>query len=105
MLANELIEEFENAFNIDIKEYIEEMEIATPFTFEKYTNSINGNIFGYMRLGYDNSIHRLISYEEERIPHLSFVGSSSLFGSGVDNAFYSGYYITEKLLEEERRND
>ncbi len=103
MLANELIEEFEQAFHIDIKEYIEEMEVASPFTFERYTNSINGCMFGPMRLGYDNSIHRLISYEEERIPHLSFVGSSSLFGSGVDNAFYSGYYITEKLLEEERK--
>lgn len=104
-LANGLIEEFESAFNIDIKEYIEEMVVATPFTFERFTNNINGSFFGPMRLGYDNSIHRFISYEEERIPHLSFVGSSSLFGSGVDNAFYSGYYITEKLLEDERRND
>ena len=104
-LANGLIEEFESAFNIDIKEYIEEMVVATPFTFERFTNNINGSFFGPMRLGYDNSIHRLISYEEERLPHLSFVGSSSIFGSGVDNAFYSGYYITEKLLEDERRND
>lgn len=104
-LANGLIEEFESTFNIDIKEYIEEMVVATPFTFERFTNNINGSFFGPMRLGYDNSIHRLISYEKERIPHLSFVGSSSLFGSGVDNAFYSGYYITEKLLEDERRND
>lgn len=104
-LANGLIEEFESAFNIDIKEYIEEMVVATPFTFERFTNNINGSFFGPMRLGYDNSIHRFISYEEERIPHLSFVGSSSLFGSGVDNAFYSGYYITERLLEDERRND
>ena len=99
-LANELIEEFEQAFNIDIKEYIEEIEIATPFTFARYTNSINGCMFGAMRLGYDNSIHRLLSYEDERILHLSFVGGSSLLGSGVDNAFYSGYYITEKLLNE-----
>ena len=101
-LANELIEEFEMSFHVDIKEYIEEMEVATPFTFEKFTNNINGCMFGPMRLGYDNSIDRILSYEEEKIPHLSFVGGSSIFGSGVDNAFYSGYYITEKLLEQER---
>ena len=101
-LANELIEEFEMSFHLDIKEYIEEMEVATPFTFEKFTNNINGCMFGPMRLGYDNSIDRILSYEEEKIPHLSFVGGSSIFGSGVDNAFYSGYYITEKLLEQER---
>lgn len=103
-LANALIEEFESSFQVDIKEYIEEMEVITPFTIERFTNNINGCMFGPMRLGYDNSIHRLLSYEEEKIPHLSFVGASSIFGSGVDNAFYSGYYITEKLLEEERKD-
>lgn len=105
MLANELIEEFESTFNVDIKEYIEEIEIASPLTFERFTNNINGCIYGPMRLGYDNSIDRLLSYEEEKIPNLSFVGGSSIFGSGVDNAFYSGFYITEKLLEEERKED
>lgn len=103
-LADELIEEFEQAFHVDIKEYIEEIEISTPFTFSRYTNNINGCMFGPMRLGYDNSINRLLSFKEERVPHISFVGGNSLFGSGVDNAFYSGYYITEKLLEEERKD-
>lgn len=100
-LANSLIEQFEEAFNIDIKEYIEEIEIATPFTFREYTNNVNGSMFGYMRLGYDNSIHRLISYQDELDPDISFVGSASIFGGGADNAFSSGYYITNKLLEKE----
>lgn len=103
LLANALIEEFEQAFHIDIKEYIEEIEIASPFTFARSVNTVNGCQFGPMRLGYDNSIHRILSYECESIPNLSFVGASSLFGSGVDNSFYSGYYITEKLLEKESR--
>ena len=104
-VANQLIEEFETSFKVDIKEYIEQIEIATPFTFARYTNNINGSLFGPMRLGYDNSIHRLLTFEEEKVPQLSFVGGSSIFGSGVDNAFYSGYYVTEKLLEEERRRN
>ncbi len=103
-IANNLIEEFEETFGIDIKEYIEEMEIATPITFSKYVNSINGSLFGPMRLGYDNSINRLLSYDEEKMPSISFVGGASIFGNGVDNAFYSGYFVTEKLLEEERRD-
>lgn len=102
-LADKLISEFEEAFHVDIKEYIEEMEVASPITFAKATNAINGSMFGPMRLGLDNSIHRIISYPDEVIPHIYFVGASSIFGSGVDNAIYSGYYITEELLEEERR--
>ena len=104
-LAFKLISEFEEAFHVDIREYIEEMEVATPFTFATLTNAINGEFFGPMRLGYDNSIHRIISYQDEKIPHIHFVGASSIFGSGVDNAIYSGYYITENILEEERRNN
>lgn len=102
-LANNLIEQFEEAFKIDIKEYIEEIEIATPFTFKEYTNNVNGSMLGYMRLGYDNSIHRLISFDDEVMPNISFVGSASLFGGGAHNAFYSGYYVTEKLLKGENK--
>lgn len=104
-LAEDLINQFENAFNLNIKQYIEEMEISTPFTFAKYTNSPNGSSHGYMRLGYDNAINRILSFEDESSPNISFVGSSSIFGSGADNAFYSGYYISNKLLESEDKNE
>ena len=53
-----------------------------------------------MRKGYDNAINRLISYNDEKEDNISFVGSCSLFGNGFDNAIYSGYYVTEKLLNE-----
>ncbi len=99
-LADNLIRDFEETFKIDIREYIEEMEIKTPFDFAKYTNNVNGSMLGYMRLGYDNSIHRLLAFDDEFIPGISFVGSSSVFAGGADNSFLSGYYITEKLLEE-----
>lgn len=104
-LAQDLINQFETAFNINIKDYIEEVEISTPLSFARYTNSVNGSYYGYMRLGYDNSINRILSFKEELIPHLSFVGSSSIFGSGADNAFYSGYYVTKKLLESEGKHE
>lgn len=98
-IALDLINQFEETFNIDIREYIEEIEIATPLTFSRYTNNVNGSMLGYMRLGYDNSIHRLISYKDEIQPKISFVGGSSLFGGGADNAIYSGYYISKMLLK------
>ena len=89
---------FEEAYNIDIREYIEEIEVVTPFRLEKITNSVNGSMFGYSLKGYDNSINRLLAYKDEKIPNLEFVGAYSVFGPGIDNAFYSGYFVTEKLL-------
>ena len=44
-IADRLISQFEEAFNIDIREYIEEIAITTPFTVERITNNINGSIF------------------------------------------------------------
>ncbi len=100
-MAKEMINSFEENLGIDITEYIEEIEIATPFTIERYTNNINGSWFGYMRKGYDNSINRILAYPDEVMDKISFVGGSSLFASGVDNAFYSGIYVTQDKLNRE----
>lgn len=104
-IANDLITQFETEFNIDIKEYIEEIEIATPITFMNEVNLSNGCIKGYMLKGYDNVINRILGFENERIDGIDFVGGSSILGSGFNNAFLSGYYITNKLLEKEIENE
>ena len=39
------------------------------------------------------------------IPKISFVGASSVLGSGADNAFLSGVYVTDKLLNKEEGED
>jgi len=103
-IASNMIEQFENTFNIDISEFIEEIEIVTPLNLANYINTPNGSIMGYMRKSYDNAIHRLISYEDEKVPNIHFVGGSSIFGAGVHNAIYSGYYIAKKILESEVNN-
>lgn len=103
-VAKYYIEQFEQAFQIDVLEYIEEMDVATPITISRFTNNVDGAMMGSMRLGFDNAIHRLISYEDEDVEGISFVGGDSIFGGGAHNALYSGYFITEKLLEEEINN-
>lgn len=100
-IAENLIEQFENDFGIDISEFIEEIEILSPLDLANYTNTPNGSIMGYMRKSYDNGIHRLISYQDEVIPNIYFVGGASIFGGGVHNAIYSGYYMAKKVLESE----
>ena len=103
-IAQDLITKFEEAFKIDIQEYIEEIAVLTPVSLSKYTNNVNGSFYGYMLKGYDNAINRLLTYPEEEIKDFTFVGGSSLFGAHVDNAFYSGYYLTEELLHKEGPN-
>lgn len=104
-LAQDLIEQFENTFQIDIKEYIEEIEITTPLTIKRKTNNMNGAMKGYMRKGYDNMINRLLAYPNEEVKGIHFVGGSSIFGGGVHNVIYSGYYITNQILKKKNREE
>ncbi len=104
-MAQNMINDFTKYFGIDIEEYIEEIEIASPKTFRSYVNTINGSIFGYARSSNDNMINRLISYEDEKIPNISYVGSNAVLGGFINNAYESGYYVTNKLLEKEVQND
>lgn len=91
IIAHDLIKKFEEAFNIDIEEYIEEIEIATPLTILKHSST------NYIPLGYDNVINRFLSYDEEQIDGIHIVGASHL-GIGVDTAFLSGIMVTNELL-------
>ena len=104
-IAHNMINDFEKYFNLDITEYIEEIEISSPKTFKSYTNTPNGSMYGYNRSSYDNMIHRIISYDDEKTPNISFVGANSVFGGFINNAFLSGYYVTNKLLEKEVNHD
>lgn len=104
-VAEDLINQFEKTTGIDIQEYIEEIEIISPYELYSYTNSPNGSIMGMARKSYDNAIHRIISYEDEEIPNYYFVGGNAIFGGGVHNAIYSGKVITDKLLENMEENN
>lgn len=100
-IAQDLIHQFEEANQIDISPYIEELEIISPYTISNYTNHLNGTVQGYMRLGYDQEIHRILSCSLEDIPNLYFVGSSSIYGGGIHRTMMSGYDIGKKILEQE----
>lgn len=98
-IAEDLIRQFEESFNIDISEFIEEIEVVTPISIREFTNALDGSIMGYMRKSYDNSIHRILSFNDEHIPGIYFVGGSSIFGGCVHNAIYSGVFMARKVLE------
>lgn len=90
-IAENLIANFEEVTGIRIKEYIEEIEIATPLTYAHYTNAPEGTIYGYQADGYDNLMPRLMNmYTESSIKGLRFCGGSSLRLSGYSSAYLSG---------------
>ena len=60
-----IIETFENATGILIKPYIEEIEVASPVTFARYSQHPGGVICGYKATGLDNLLPRIANETNE----------------------------------------
>ena len=90
-IADNLITSFENALDISIKEYIEEMEIATPQTLTRFTGTYKGSAYGYESDPWDAFIPRLIAMNDEKyISGLEFCGGYSAQGVSYTNSLLSG---------------
>lgn len=90
-IAGEIIENCEKALGIEIKPYIEEIEVAGPPTFARYLNSPKGTPYGYQFDLWDSIITRTMSIpNEETIQGLRFCGACGERGDGYSSAYISG---------------
>ncbi len=90
-IAKELIEQFEDATGVSLKDHIEEIEIATPITFARFTRTYNGGIYGYEMEPWDSIIARFMSMgEDKHIEGLEFAGGYGRRGHGYNSSIGSG---------------
>ncbi len=100
-LASMMIDLWESVTHLSIKPFIEEIAIATPVTFARYTNHPDGTTYGYLAKGYDNLLPRLFTKDKERkISGLYFCGSFGNFLSGFSATYFSGSEVAKEILEE-----
>jgi phytoene dehydrogenase-like protein len=90
-IAEELIKQFEKATHTQITKYIEEIEIATPVTFARYTRTYNGIIYGYELEPWDSLLPRFMMMNEDNyIDGLEFCGGFWRRGHGYSSSLASG---------------
>lgn len=86
-IADQMIDNLENIMGFNIREHIEEIEIASPVTFARYMYTPQGSVYGYCSDRWDGMSSRLLANgTEPTIPGLFFVGGH---GSSL-----SGYFPT-----------
>lgn len=86
-VADEMITHVEEIMGYNLRDHIEEIEIASPVTFARYMGTPQGSIYGYASEKWDGMSSRTIANGVERtIPGLFFVGGH---GSSL-----SGYFPT-----------
>jgi prolycopene isomerase len=90
-IAEEMIDEFEKALGINIRDSIEEIEVATPVTFADYTGAYNGSVYGYEPVAWDSVLPRMMCMDDEKyIKGLEFAGGFAFRCHGYSSSLQSG---------------
>jgi len=108
-IAELMIDQFEAATGADLKNNIEEIEIATPQTFARYTDSYNGIVYGYEPEPWDGIVPRALHLKEENyLKGLHFCGGFSYRCHGYGSSIMSGKAAAGEVYNEmagERKNE
>lgn len=103
-IAREVIENFEDDTGISIMPYIEEIEIATPWTFANYLGTPQGTTYGYECSEWDTMVSRLMSYRKDQPIHgFKTVGAAGARGDGYSQTYINGEDIAKLTLKEMER--
>jgi len=90
-IARAMISQFENAVGVKLSDHIEEIEIATPVTFQRYTGAYRGVVYGYEPEPWDSLVPRAMALEKENyLQGLQFCGGFSSRCHGYGSAILSG---------------
>ncbi len=90
-LAARLITLYEQATGIAIHANIEELEVATPVTFARYTDAPKGVTHGYLAAGFDSVPARLMTEQSDcDTKGLRFCGGFGTLHCGIGAAAASG---------------
>ena len=104
--AEKLIKLFEERTGIIVTPYIEELEIATPWTMCNYVNVPQGAAYGFELKDWDSMMPRMMMMGTEfPVKGLKFVGAASIRGDGYNSAIFSGDTLAKKTLAEMRSEE
>ncbi|MGD0276975.1 MAG: FAD-dependent oxidoreductase, partial [Syntrophales bacterium] len=89
--ARVMIDQFSAALGTWISDHIEEIEIAAPPTFARYTGVYKGSIYAYEQDPWDSIVARTLAVPQERfIKGLEFTGGYAPMGCGYEATILSG---------------
>ncbi len=96
--ALRMIENFEKATGVNLKDNIEEIEIAAPPTFSRFTDTPDGTIYGYIGKQGDGVVARRMEKTECTIEGLHFTGGFGHMLLGYSSALSSGRSVAHTVL-------
>lgn len=99
-MAQDIINVLEDHFG-EVKDNIEMIDVATPATFNRYTNNWKGSIQGWANENIFAMIH--IKKELPNLDHFYMIGQWVQPGGGVPTAFTSGRDLAKIICKKEKK--
>ena len=99
--ARKLMNIVKEKMGIDISNHIEEISIATPWTFARYLNVPEGAVYGHETSRWDGIMPRMQSLKEDYpIKGLKNIGADGPRGDGYSSAYICGKLFADITLKE-----
>lgn len=99
--AKSLVEQLKTRTGIDISDSIEEMAVATPWTFARYLGTPEGSVYGYETADWDSMMARLMMIAADNpIKNFKFIGASGPRGAGYSSNYVCGEMLARIVLKE-----
>ena len=100
-LAKKIIDNFEEKTGIKLTPYIEEISIASPWTFARYLGVPEGSVYGYLTTGWDSMLSRTVTQAADfPIKGLKPIGTSGIRGDGYSSTYMCGSIIAKTAIKE-----
>lgn len=100
-MAKRFIETLKEKAGIDITDAIEEMTVASPYTFARYLGAPEGAVYGYETTEWDGIISRTIEMSmglDYKIKGLYPIGTNGVRGDGYSSALADGQILAKKAM-------
>ena len=99
--AKKFIAVLKKKTGIDIAPYIEEMAVASPWTFARYLNAPEGSVYGYETRDWDGMMARMMMLSQDYpIKGLRPIGTAGPRGDGYSAAYICGQLIAKLAIKE-----
>ena len=93
---------------IDISDAVEEITVASPYTFARYLNAPEGGVYGFETTEWDGIISRTIEMTmglDYKIKHLYTIGTNGVRGDGYSSAYTDGQILADRALAQFEKED
>lgn len=99
--VKKMLKSLKDKTGIDISGCIEEVSVASPWTFARYLNAPEGSVYGYETTDWDGMMARMMMLSQDYpIKGLRPIGTSGPRGDGYSSAYICGQLMARLAIKD-----